>query len=126
MRIIVVGRATDRARLRVQLNEARIDIVGEFETLAEARRSSISADGIILAGRSSSAGDDVFGESLTPREIEVLQLLAEGLPNKAIGDRLGISDQTVKFHVASICGKLGASNRTEAVRKALRKGWITL
>jgi len=50
----------------------------------------------------------------------------EGLPNKAIGIRLKISDQTVKFHVASIIGKLGASNRTEAVRLAVRRGLISM
>jgi len=67
-----------------------------------------------------------FEEALTPREIEVLELLAEGLPNKAIADRLRISDQTVKFHVSSISGKLGAANRTDAVRRAVRRGLITL
>ena len=51
----------------------------------------------------------MIAESLTPREIEVLDLLADGLSNKAIARRLGISDQTVKFHVSSLCGKLGAS-----------------
>ncbi len=65
-------------------------------------------------------------EALTPREVEVLGLLAEGLPNKAIAARLDISDQTVKFHVSSICGKLGAANRTDAVRRAVRRGLITL
>ena len=69
---------------------------------------------------------DALPEPLTPREIEVLELLAEGLPNKAIAERLGISDQTVKFHVASISGKLGATNRTDAVRRAVRRGLITL
>lgn len=74
------------------------------------------------------AGDDesTFQEPLTPREIEVLELLAEGLPNRAIAGRLGISDQTVKFHVASISGKLGAANRTDAVRRGVRRGLITL
>ncbi len=52
----------------------------------------------------------------------MLELLAEGLPNKAIAARLGISDQTVKFHVSSISGKLGAANRTDAVRRAVRRG----
>ena len=65
-------------------------------------------------------------EPLTHREIQVLELLAEGLANKAIAGRLGISDQTVKFHVASILGKLGAANRTDAVRRAVRRGLISL
>jgi len=67
-----------------------------------------------------------FEEPLTAREVQVLELLAEGLPNKAIATRLGISDQTVKFHVSSISGKLGAANRTDAVRRAVRRGLITL
>ncbi len=67
-----------------------------------------------------------FEEPLTPREVQVLELLAEGLPNKAIAARLRISDQTVKFHVSSISGKLGAANRTDAVRRAVRRGLITL
>ena len=71
-------------------------------------------------------GIGVAEEPLTPREIEVLELLAEGLPNKAIAARLEISDQTVKFHVASITGKLGAQNRTDAVRRAVRRGLIAL
>jgi NarL family two-component system response regulator YdfI len=63
---------------------------------------------------------------LAQRKIDVLELLAEGLPNKAIGSRLGISDQTVMFHVASMCGKLGAANRTDAVRRGVRRGLIAL
>ena len=65
-------------------------------------------------------------ESLTAREHEVLALLAEGLPNKAIAHALGISDQTVKFHVAAIIGKLGATNRTDAVRRAIRRGLVAI
>ena len=65
-------------------------------------------------------------EPLTSREREVLALLAEGLPNKAIATALGISDQTVKFHVAAIIGKLGAANRTDAVRRAVRRGLVAL
>jgi len=65
-------------------------------------------------------------ESLTSREREVLLLLADGLSNKVIADRLGISDHTVKFHVASILGKLGASSRTEAVTSAIRLGLIMI
>lgn len=65
-------------------------------------------------------------EELTPREFEVLQLLAEGLSNKAIAQRLGLSENTVKFHIGSIYGKLGAHNRTEAVTQAARLGLIVL
>lgn len=65
-------------------------------------------------------------ESLTDRETEVLHLLAQGLPSKTIASRLGISENTVKFHVGSILGKLGASSRTEAVSLALRRGLISL
>lgn len=63
---------------------------------------------------------------LTPRELEVLQLLAEGLANKAIAQQLHISDHTVKFHVNSIMTKLGAQSRTEAVVRATRLGLILL
>ena len=64
--------------------------------------------------------------SLTGRELEVLRLLAQGLQNKEIALRLVISERTVKFHVSSILGKLGAGNRTEAVRLAAQQGLIAL
>lgn len=62
------------------------------------------------------------GESLTAREREVLTLVAEGLPNKAIARELNISEHTAKFHVGSLLGKLGAGSRTEAVTVATRRG----
>jgi len=65
-------------------------------------------------------------ETLTAREVDVLEGLAAGLSNRAIAERLRISDQTVKFHVASVMGKLGAANRTDAVRRAVREGLVTL
>ena len=77
---------------------------------------------ISAQSRSEHAGS----ETLTPREIEVLGMLAEGQPNKAIGFRLGISEHTVKFHVASIMGKLHAGSRTEAVTIGLRRGLILI
>jgi two-component system, NarL family, nitrate/nitrite response regulator NarL len=61
-------------------------------------------------------------ETLTAREREVLMLVAEGLPNKAIARELGISEHTAKFHVGSLLGKLGAASRTEAVTLATRRG----
>jgi DNA-binding NarL/FixJ family response regulator len=65
-------------------------------------------------------------QSLTPREIEVLAMLAEGLGNKAIAERLGISDHTVKTHVAAVFAKLGVSTRAEAVASAARLGLLML
>jgi len=65
-------------------------------------------------------------EPLTPRESEVLALLAQGLANKTIADRLGISEHTAKFHVNAILGKLGAESRTEAIVQAIRLGLVVL
>ena len=64
--------------------------------------------------------------SVTPREAEVLGLLAEGLANKEIGARLSISAHTAKFHVESLLRKLDAANRAEAVREGIRRGLIGL
>lgn len=64
--------------------------------------------------------------SLTPRENDVLRLLAEGLPNKGVASRLAVSEHTVKFHVNSILGKLNAQSRTEAVTLATRLGLIPI
>jgi DNA-binding NarL/FixJ family response regulator len=65
-------------------------------------------------------------ETLTARESEVLQLLAQGLTNRAVAERLGISEHTAKFHVNAILGKLGAQGRTDAVVRAARLGLIVL
>jgi two-component system, NarL family, nitrate/nitrite response regulator NarL len=70
--------------------------------------------------------DEEPGEALTPREREVLELLAHGLSNRQIADALAISEHTAKFHVAAVSAKLGASSRTEAVRLGVRRGLITL
>jgi NarL family two-component system response regulator YdfI len=102
-----------------------------------------TADEIAAALAASLAGlvslhPDVFGaaaratvaedtdRALTLREVEILEMLAEGLRNQAIARRLRISTYTVKFHVASILGKLGAGSRTEAVTLGVRRGLITL
>jgi len=65
-------------------------------------------------------------DGLTARELEVLRLLAEGLPNKSIARQLGISEHTVKFHINAVMGKLGAQSRTDAVVRATRRGLIIL
>ena len=130
MRAIVVGPAGVRDRLRWDLETRSVEVVGEFDTLVEARRAGLDADIVVSTADSTplpaDRSDPVFDEPLTQRELEVLDLLAEGLPNKGIAERLGISDQTVKFHVASIMGKLGASNRVETVRRAVRRGLLAI
>lgn len=78
------------------------------------------------AGISATSAADELPEPLTPREREVLRLLASGLGNKEIGVKLQISEHTAKFHVASIFGKLGASTRAEAVSLGMRHGLILL
>ena len=124
MRVLLVGSDDARARLRASV-AASLDILAEFPTIAAARASSLEFDALLVA--SEDWGDDGPAvEALTAREIEVLELLAEGLSNKGIAERLGISDQTVKFHVAAISGKLGAHNRTDAVRRAVRRGLVRL
>jgi DNA-binding NarL/FixJ family response regulator len=131
MRVVLVGSARDRARLRSQLAGSSITITDEAETLPEARAHGGDADAFIVAALRSGASnrragsDQPFDEPLTPRELDVLMLLAEGLSNKGIAERLAISDQTVKFHVAAVYGKLGAANRADAVRRAARRGLIT-
>lgn len=79
------------------------------------RMTTPAADGIV-------SGD----EALTEREREVLQLMAQGLQNKEIAQQLVISERTVKFHVSAILAKLGAGNRTEAVRLAMQRGLVRL
>ena len=78
---------------------------------------------VLSNGMSSAADDEVL---LTPRELEVLTLLAEGLSNKAIARRLGISVHTAKFHVGALIDKLDAVGRTDAVAHAARRGVIQL
>ena len=70
--------------------------------------------------------DARLAEQLTPRELDVLKLLAEGLPNKGVASRLEVSEHTVKCHVNSIMGKLNAQSRTEAVILATRLGLLPL
>ncbi len=88
------------------------------------------AAGLAAAGLAAAQADlsdlDPDEPILTSREREVLQLMAQGLPNKAIAGRLGVSQHTAKFHVASILAKLNAASRTEAVTVGARRGLIAL
>jgi DNA-binding NarL/FixJ family response regulator len=119
MRVVLVGPARERRRLREQL-PAAIEVVAEYETAEDATHAQHHADVIVAT-----PSDDQI-EHLTPREAQVLAVLAEGLSNRGIAERLGISDQTVKFHVASVMGKLGTRNRVETVRLAVRRGLVSL
>ena len=124
---MLIGNDEDRARVRAMLAERGIEIVAEAATLAAGRALAADADALVMASvalRGQTHGSDP--SDLTPREQEVLELLAEGLSNRSIAVRLAISEHTVKFHVSSICAKLGADNRTDAVRRAVRQGLITL
>lgn len=96
-------------------------------------REVVASPGAAVAGADAlgarDAGEDdeeEFSEALTPREREVLELLGHGLSNRGIASRLGISEHTAKFHVASVLAKLGASNRAEAVRRGIRRGLVSL
>lgn len=133
MKVVLSGRAEDRDRLRSDLVDAGMEVVAE--TTASPEPSSIPTDvvAIVVAtpqdGRVDSDAALEFAaenEPLTAREGEVLVRLADGLSNKGIAEALGISDQTVKFHVAAIIGKLGARNRTDAVRRAIRRGLVAI
>ena len=123
MRVILVGPPSRRARLRAVLT-GDVEVVAEVTTVSEARRIR-TVDGYLMAP-SATEEEDQGIDPLTAREVEVLAHVADGLSNKAIAARLGISDETVKFHLSAVFGKLGASNRTDAVRHALRKGLIEL
>jgi DNA-binding NarL/FixJ family response regulator len=88
---------------------------GLFVLHPEALARPVAADAAVASGT-----------PLTSREREILELMAEGANNRLIAGRLAISRHTVKFHVASILGKLGATSRTEAVALALRSGLLTV
>jgi DNA-binding NarL/FixJ family response regulator len=127
MRVLLIGRPADRARIRPRLVRAGLVVMGEAAVQPGELPDGIDAVVVAPAWRGDDGGDEASApESLTARERDVLALVAEGLPNKAIAAALGISDQTVKFHVAAIIGKLGAANRTDAVRRAVRRGLVVI
>jgi DNA-binding NarL/FixJ family response regulator len=110
----VLGRQADASRVVSALAAVRAGLLVMDEPMAPA----------VLRPRPSRPAALV--EPLTPRESEVLQLLAQGLANKAIAERLGISEHTAKFHVNAILGKLGVQTRTEAIVHAARLGLVLL
>jgi DNA-binding CsgD family transcriptional regulator len=137
--LLVSANRDELERLKQQVApDARLDIAGE-RVLDEGSAPVAAPFDVVVMGplawsrwaRAASpvtrTGDDrapIVIEALTPREHDVLALVADGLPNREIARQLGISEHTVKFHLASVFGKLGASSRTEAVQRALRMGLI--
>jgi DNA-binding NarL/FixJ family response regulator len=123
--------AGQRSRLLADISRAGWTIV---ESRREADIVISATDGSTAMSSSSTASmpdeggeeDERPQESLTARERDVLGLLAEGVGNREIASRLGISEHTVKFHLSAIFGKLGAATRTDAVRRAARLGWIAI
>lgn len=101
-------------------------VVVALEAAAEGLLVLDSREAGALPATRGFGGSTELREPLTPREREVLQLLAAGLGNKEIAARLNVSDHTAKFHVASILGKLAASTRTEAVSIGMRRGLILI
>jgi DNA-binding NarL/FixJ family response regulator len=124
MRVVLVGPPSRRQRLRRQLPES-VEVVAEVPSIEAAHRYTADVDAYLMAP-AMAMDNQPFAESLTARETEVLALVADGLSNKRIAAKLGVSDETVKFHLASVFGKLNASNRTDAVRQALRRGLVPL
>ncbi len=107
-----------RARIVVRAHDdtLRSLIVERLSGLGEISEEGRGADAVVEA-----VSD---GASLTPRELQVLGLLADGLANKEIAYQLGFSTHTAKFHVESLLKKLNAANRAEAVREGIRRGLI--
>jgi DNA-binding CsgD family transcriptional regulator len=117
LRVFLNGRSSDEVEaLRRRLaGDPNLQIVDRIEQ-AEA----------VLSRPAPSRPQEPLVEALTAREHDVLALVADGLPNREIARTLGISEHTVKFHLASIFGKLGVSTRTEAVQRGLRLGVIEI
>lgn len=135
--VAVVALAADS---RAAFSLAGMDLRGWAVLPPDASGQEIQAAGLLAAAglvvvppdvlrpplRGATGEDAVEGEALTAREQEVLEHLADGLSNREIADALRISEHTAKFHVASVLGKLGAVNRTGAVRHGLRRGLLRI
>lgn len=113
LRVTILGGNAGQVRALRELLETAGHVVVEIDQVPDALLADIS--GFRAAPEGSSRAP------LTPRETQVLEAMADGLTNKAIARRLGISLHTVKFHLESVFRKLGARTRTEAVARALER-----
>ena len=134
--IVLLADGLSRAQLRTALQRGVRAILGRSSSAQEiAAALEAAAAGLTTLGpdlvdtvlpQPARLDTEIAAEALTAREVEVLALLAEGAANKEIAQRLALSEHTVKFHVSSILGKLGATSRTEAVREGIRRGLVLL
>jgi ATP/maltotriose-dependent transcriptional regulator MalT len=128
LRLFVSGRASEaldalRRRLAADANLELVDRAEMADAVVSLPAFARDTDGALRRGPRS---DEPLIEALTKREHDVLSLVADGLPNREIAHALSISEHTVKFHLASIFGKLGVSTRTEAVQRGVRLGVIQI
>ncbi|MGO9310622.1 MAG: response regulator transcription factor [Spirochaetia bacterium] len=127
-----MNRSRPRARIRVRTTDPllRSQIVERLAGLGEisVETDEAEAGAPVNGTRAPDAAVEISARqsALTPRETEVLGLLAEGLANKEIAARLSFSTHTAKFHVESILRKLDTANRAEAVKEGIRRGLIGL
>lgn len=145
LRVVIVGLSDEEVvQLQAQMSAGRaVEIVGQHVLEADAELAVTVAmspphDAIVLSRSAASRPRVVhpasiepfeapaFIESLTPREHDVLVRVADGLGNRAIAEALGLSEHTVKFHLASVFGKLGVSTRTKAIQRGLQLGLIEI
>jgi DNA-binding CsgD family transcriptional regulator len=126
-RLEIVGTALwhEIARSTVRLPDSIDGIMTSPAAWAAASAPPLPRDATGTPLRAGNGGGGLI-EDMTARERDVLALVADGRPNREIAMRLGISEHTVKFHLASIFGKLGVSTRTQAVRRALQWGLIEI
>jgi DNA-binding CsgD family transcriptional regulator len=136
MTVVVIARDPSRRRALIQEAESAGWTV-RAGAPDEASLSAEDLDGvaaIVLDAHDAQADDDgpradvpgALVEPLTSREQDVLEQIAAGLSNREIASTLGISEHTVKFHVSGILGKLGVTSRAAAIRRAVRRGLVTL
>jgi NarL family two-component system response regulator YdfI len=128
IRVLVIGESPIvRAGLAAAISESdRFEVVGTSNLAGSAALFESTAASAVLMESATFSSPKLPQVLLTPREIEVLRLMADGESNKRIAHKLGISDHTVKFHVTSILSKLNAGTRTEAVTLGVRMGLVYL
>jgi DNA-binding CsgD family transcriptional regulator len=126
-----MNRSVPRARIVVRTADARLRALirqrlADLGDVVAGRDGEASRVGYGSGAVVDVANEDAGGAGITARELEVLGLCADGLANKQIAQRLGVTPHTAKFHVESLLKKLGAPNRAGAVKEGIRRGLIAV